>query len=234
MRRILALIVTVLVFTGLMGAHATTSPAPDSTLPSAQATVTPNLTTQPADQALVGLSVKGRAPKTGYTRNQFGAAWHDVDANGCDTRNDILLRDLVGVTLRSDRCTVQTGTLNDPYTGKTIEFRRGVVTSLAVQVDHVVALSNAWQTGAQRLSVVDRLRFANDPLNLLAVDGPTNEAKSDGDAATWLPTRKAARCSYVARQIAVKAKYRLWVTAAEKAAMARILAACPNQSLPTS
>jgi hypothetical protein len=127
---------------------------------------------------------------------------------------------------------VATGILQDPYTGRTINFVRGVRTSLAVQIDHVVAVSDAWQKGAQQLSADSRYSFYNDPLNLLAVDGPTNEAKGDGDAATWLPPNKAFRCSYVSRQIAVKFKYKLWITSAEKDAMTRVLSSCPKQLLP--
>lgn len=213
-----------------------------NTAPPKTITATPNAlnTTQPesasgtALAALEKLPVKGRAPKTGYSRDQFGAAWKDVDHNGCDTRNDILNRDLKGVTHKAGThdCVVLSGTLSDPYTGNTINFSRGASTSKAVQIDHVVALSNAWQTGAQQLSEEKREQLANDPLNLLAVDGPTNQQKSDGDAATWLPPNKAVRCSYVARQIAVKTKYALWVVAPEKDAMKRVLATCPSEVLP--
>jgi hypothetical protein len=120
-----------------------------------------------------------------------------------------------------------TGILNDPYTGKTISFVRGP-RSAEVQIDHRVPLANAWQTGAQQLTQLERERFANDPLNLAAVDGPTNQQKSDGDAATWLPPQKSYRCEYVAAQVAVKAKYRLWVTPAEHDAIDRILSGCPS------
>lgn len=172
--------------------------------------------------------MKGRAPKTGYTREEFGPAWADVDHNGCDTRNDILARDLEGETFKpgTQNCVVATGTLADRYTGKTISFVRGNKTSSAVQIDHVIALSDAWQKGAQRLSADQRKQLANDPLNLMAADGPTNGAKGDKDAATWLPPNRAFRCEYVARQTAVKAKYKLWVTQAEHAAIANILASC--------
>jgi Protein of unknown function (DUF1524)/Excalibur calcium-binding domain len=184
---------------------------------------------------LATLPIKGRAPKTGYDRAQFGQAWADVDRNGCDTRNDILKRDLTGITYtNSVPCKVQTGTLADPYTGKTISFVRGSGTSTAVQIDHVVALSDAWQKGAQQLSIEQRTAFANDPLNLQATDGPTNQQKGDGDAATWLPPNKAFRCEYVARQISVKATYGLWVTQAEHDAMARILGDCAGQLAPTN
>ena len=182
-----------------------------------------------AATALEELPVKGRAPKTDYSRDQFGGGW--TEDNGCDTRNTILYRDLKNVTVDSE-CRVVSGVLNDPYTGKTIQFMRGETTSDDVQIDHVVALSNAWQTGAQQLDPLVREELANDPLELLAVDGVANQQKSDGDAATWLPSNKAFRCQYVARQIAVKKKYSLWVTQAEKESIKRVLAGCPGQQLP--
>lgn len=176
------------------------------------------------------LEVKGRASKTGYSRDQFGGGWTRV--GGCDTRNIILQRDLTNVT-KNEACQVVSGILNDPYTGATMTFTRGNETSDDVQIDHVVALSDAWQKGAQQLTPVRREEFANDPLELLAVDGSANQKKSDSDAATWLPENKAFRCQYVARQVAVKKKYQLWVTAAEKEAILRVLATCPGQTLPT-
>ena len=185
---------------------------------------------------LVGtLLVKGRAPKTGYTRDQFGTAWKDVDRNGCDTRNDILNRDLKSIVYKvsSQDCVVLSGVLIDPYSGETIDFLRGVATSANVQIDHVVALSNAWQTGAFKFTLEKRTAFANDPLNLLAVKGVLNSQKGDGDSATWLPPKKSYRCAYVARQVAVKAKYGLWLTAPEKAAIVKIISKCPKQLVPT-
>lgn len=180
------------------------------------------------------LAVKGRAAKTGYARDQFGTAWKDVDRNGCDTRNDILNRDLTSKTYKvnSEDCVVLTGILIDPYSGETISFLRGVTTSSDVQIDHVVALSNAWQTGAFKLTIEKRTAFANDPLNLLAAKGRLNSQKGDGDAATWLPPKKSYRCSYVARQVAVKFKYGLWLTAPEKAAILKLLQPCPGQLIP--
>ena len=178
------------------------------------------------------IEIKGRAPKTGYDRDLFGAGWKDPDRNGCDARNDILGRDLLDTTAKpgTHDCVITTGTLRDPFTGKTIDFVRGQGTSTKVQIDHVVALSDAWQKGAQQLDAVERLEFANDPLNLLAVDGPTNASKGDGDAATWLPPNKVFRCDYVARQTAVKAKHGLWMTRAERDAIhATITNQCPNQ-----
>jgi hypothetical protein len=210
-----------------------TSSSPSGTR-SAQAQGTKAASAGTALAALEGLDVKGRAPKTGYDRDQFGPAWTDTDRNGCDTRNDILARDLTGQTFKPGTrdCVVATGVLDDPYTATRIHFQRGQDTSTAVQVDHVVALSDAWQKGAQQLTASQRTAFANDPLNLLAVDGPANAQKGDGDAATWLPANRSFRCDYVARQIAVKATYELWVTAAERDAMTRVLASCPDQVLP--
>ena len=179
------------------------------------------------------LPVKGRAPKTGYSRGAFGQRWADVDRNGCDTRNDILKRDMTSIAFKpkTRNCVVLSGTLIDRYSGETINFVRGEVSSMEVQIDHVVALSNSWQTGAFKLSIAQRTALANDPLNLFAVKGRLNSQKGDGDAATWLPPMKSFRCAYVAQQIAVKAKYSLWVVAPEKAAMLAILSQCPTQEV---
>ncbi|WP_235492724.1 HNH endonuclease family protein [Leifsonia sp. Root1293] len=203
------------------------SPTPNAT-PTSTSTPTPS----PVGTALAvleALPIKGRAPKTGYDREgDFGHAWKDIDRNGCDTRNDVLARDLIAIA-KAGPCKVMTGTLVSPYTGATIEFVRGQDTSALVQIDHLVALSNAWQTGAQQLTQVQREALANDPLNLLAVDGRSNMQKGDGDAATWLPAQKSVRCSYVARQVSVKSAYGLWVTQAEHDAIERILTTCPEQ-----
>lgn len=189
-----------------------------------------NVDTALARDALEELDVKGRAPKTGYARDEFGSGWATVD--GCDMRNTILQDNLTEIELDTDDCTVLSGLLDDPYTANTIQFTRGQGTSDDVQIDHVVALSDAWQKGAQQIEFTDRVVFANDPLNLLAVDGAANQAKGDKDAASWLPPNKSYRCMYVARQIAVKQKYGLWVTEAEKAAMKRVLNGCGDQRLP--
>lgn len=188
-----------------------------------------------AFDALATLAVKGRAPKTGYSRSVFGQTWADVDRNGCDTRNDILKRDLTEVIYKEKtrNCVVLSGILVDRYSGETINFVRGNITSMEVQIDHVVALSNSWQTGAFNLTLAQRTALANDPINLFAVKGRLNAQKRDGDAATWLPPLKKFRCAYVAQQIAVKVKYSLWVTPPEKDAMTRIINTCPQQVLPS-
>jgi hypothetical protein len=182
-------------------------------------------------KALATIPIKGRSANTGYTREKFGAAWKDTDNNGCDQRNDILRRDLSNETFKAGThgCIVLTGTLKDPYTGKTIVFRKADAT--AIQIDHMVALQNAWVTGASKWSTEKRTALATDPLNLIAVDGPTNESKGSGDAATWLP-RAQFRCTYVAHQVAVKVKYGAWMTSGEHDAIEKILKTCPGQKLP--
>ena len=189
--------------------------------------------------ALAALRVKGRAPMTGYARSQFGPAWSDDNDepfghNGCDTRNDILRRDLHATVIKDNTngCVALSGRLDDPYAAIAIAFVRGASTSSQVQIDHVVALGDAWQTGAQQWTGRQRQNLANDPMNLLAVDGSANEQKGDSDAASWLPANKSFRCTYVARQVAVKVRYGLWVTQAEGAAIVHVLATCRDQRLP--
>jgi hypothetical protein len=185
---------------------------------------------QDALMVLNSLEVKGRAAKTGYARSQF-PHWSDPDRNGCDARNDTLKRDLTQISFKSGTrdCKVLTGQLLDPFGGKVITFSS---TKSNIDIDHVVALSNAWQTGAAYFDKTKRQQIANDPLNLLAVDFSLNRQKGDGDAATWLPPLKSYRCDYVARQIAVKAKYGLWVTQPEKGAIIKLLEKCEGQKLP--
>ena len=181
-----------------------------------------------AAAALAGLAVKGRAPKTGYDRDAFGYGT-DLDGNGCDTREDILARDLTDrYVVAGNECETASGTLKDPYSSQVIDYRPG---DGRVEIDHVVALGNAWVTGADRWPEDKRVRFANDPLNLLATDASLNAQKSDSDAASWVPKR-SARCIYLARQIAVKVKYQLWVTPPERDALGAHLARCPEQGLP--
>lgn len=214
----------------------TTATSTPRTLPPSVASAT--MPARPDGQAMAALrllTVKGRAPKTGYARDQFGQGWSDLNGDGCDTRNEILMRDLRDVRLKQGSdCVVASGVLNDPYSGTTLQFVRGTDTSSDVQIDHVVALGDAWQKGAQQLPPQVREALANDPLNLLAVQGRVNTAKGDSDSASWLPPNKSFRCSYVARQTAVKLKYGLWVTPAERDAIERILASCPGQPLPNS
>jgi hypothetical protein len=194
-----------------------------------------DITWNKALATLETLPVKGRAPKTGYSRDAFGPPWtDDVNVPGghnrCNTRDDMLRRDLTD-TKPWRGCIVLSGTLHDPYTDTTIPFQQGTA---SVQIDHVVALEDAWQTGAQQFDPQTRQNFANDPRNLQATDGPTNQAKGDRDAATWLPPNAAYRCMYVARQVEVKAVYGLWVTQAEHDAIAKLLHGCVTTEASTS
>ena len=193
---------------------APTKPAPTSppaTPPAAKGDVAGILETLP---------VKGRAPKVGYDRDLF-PHWLD-GPSGCPADVDAV-KAAASVEL-AGTCKIAAASLTDPYTGDALSWsgsRAGVV-----DVDHVVALGDAWQKGAQAWDAGKRARFANDPLNLAAVSASANRAKGDGDAATWLPPRKAYRCQYVARQVRVKAAYGLWVTQAEKDAIVRVLGSC--------
>ena len=174
------------------------------------------------------LEVKGRAPKTGYSRDEFYGGWPTVE--GCNLRQRIIKREF-GDSAVLDGCNVIAGEFDEPYTGKHMVFTEREQISKGIQIDHVVALSDAWQKGAQYKDKETRYKIATDPLNLLAVEAAANEKKSDGDAATWLPSNKRFRCEYVARQVTVKFKYGLWVTQAEKDAISRILANCPNEPM---
>jgi hypothetical protein len=176
------------------------------------------------------LEVKGRAPKTGYSRAAF-THWSDLNRDGCDSRNEILKRDLTQIIFKTGTrdCKVISGQLLDPLSGKTLIFSSSKST---VDIDHLVSLSNAWQTGAAYFDKKTRESLANDPLNLLAVDAKLNRQKGDADAATWLPPLKSFRCEYVAIQVAVKAKYLLWVTSAEREAIIKVLDNCPGQLIP--
>lgn len=169
-----------------------------------------------------------------YERSNFGDGWADLDGDGCNTRNEVLARDLDNVRFRSDTddCVVQSGDFVDPYTGQQIIFTRGAETSDDVQIDHVVALADAWDKGASSWSVHQRERFANDPLNLLAVEGKANQDKLAASIDEWVPPNEGYRCAYLARQVAVKTKWSLGVSSAEKHTMAVLATECAAQPLP--
>ena len=171
---------------------------------------------------------KGSESVPQYSRDQFGQRWADVDRNGCDTRNDVLKRDLQDLQMKrsSPQCVVVSGLLDDPYTGRQIDFQRGEDSSEAVQIDHVVALANAWKSGAWHWDAALRQDFANDPFNLLAVEGAANQDKGASSADQWLPSNSAYQCAYVQRQIAVKTSWGLGVTRAEKKALTSVLDRC--------
>lgn len=193
---------------------------------SAEAVTTPTADAPLATDILTKLEVKGRAPKTDYSREQFYGGWPTVE--GCNLRQKIIKREF-GNSAVLDGCNVLAGEFDEPYTGEHRKYTQREEISKGIQIDHVVALSDAWQKGAQNISADDRYALATDPLNLLAVDSSANQGKSDGDAATWLPSNKRFRCQYVARQVSVKYKYHLWVTEAEQAAITKVLQNCPQE-----
>jgi hypothetical protein len=174
------------------------------------------------------LATGARGSGTGYDRDEFGYAWLDTAAgvplagNGCDTRNDLLRRDGTDIRLESgDDCVVEAMELADPYAGRDIAFERGPSSSMEVQIDHVVPLSYAWRLGAARWAEDERRQLANDPLNLLAVDGDTNSSKGDSGPAEWLPPDPEVRCAYGVRFAQVALKYELPVTPADKETLRR-------------
>lgn len=188
----------------------------------------------PAAQALESLRVNNHPhPHKRYNRDAFGYRKLQVANDPCDVREHVLARDLQYLAYTAlGSCKVKSGVLQDPYTGKTIKFLRGPRTSPKVQIDHVVALQNAWESGAWQWSQSKRYQFGNDMYNLLAVDGPANEEKSSSSAAYWLPSNMSFRCAYVARQIGVKKTYDLSITSKEKLAMSKVLHNCPGEQLP--
>jgi hypothetical protein len=199
---------------------------PDGTKPGLAA-ITSAADKAKARTLIAKVATKGRGPKTGYDRDKFGYAWMDSAPgdipfahNGCDSRNDLLKRDGENVRFRDGSdCVVVSMTLHDPYTGKTIDWTKAHATK--VQIDHVMPLSYDWQMGAAHWPKGKREDIANDPLNLIPVDGPTNGAKSDSGPASWLPPDKQVRCSYAVRVAQVSLKYALPVTPADKEMMLR-------------
>ena len=238
-RRALATVLAVLAVGGVAGlliwqekANRVSSPSPTWR---AEPTTSPTAPSSPrydvARRQLTALEVRGWDRTSDFRRYQFGEAWSDdvnveFGHNGCNTRDDILRRDLQNLVVRPFTCFAQSGTLIDPYTGTTIEFVRGPESSNSIEIDHVVALADAWYKGARAWDPQRRLDFANDPRNLLAVSPKANFDKAFRDAASWLPPNEAFRCDFVARQIEVKTAYGLWLSAKEKKAMADVLAHC--------
>lgn len=184
-------------------------------------------------EAVSTLTVRQTDSVSGYDRDLFQWNKFDEDGDGCDTRNDILARDLDNIS-KQDKCVVLSGILDDPYTGDRIDFQRGQSTSSKVQIDHIVALSDAWNSGASHWNESKLRAFGNDPYNLAAVDGTANTQKSNSSADEWLPANAAARCLYVATQVGVKEHYALTVTQTEAQKMREVLGSCPTQSIPQS
>ncbi|WP_149828695.1 HNH endonuclease family protein [Streptomyces tailanensis] len=198
---------------------------PDGTKPGL-APLTTDADKAAARKLIEELSTKGRGPKTGYDRDEFGYAWMDtadgvpLARNGCDTRNDLIRRDGQNLRFRAGSdCVVIAMTLDDPYTGTIIEWRKQKATE--VQIDHVVPLSYSWQMGSSRWPEAKRKQLANDVLNLIPVQGRANSAKGDSGPASWLPPSKPIRCAYAVRFAQVAIKYEMPVTAADKQMMLR-------------
>ncbi len=194
-------------------------------------------TVQPGTDVLAGIQVVAvRIHRYDYRRAAFGDAWTDdndapLGHNGCDTRDDILNRDLTDKTFVAiTRCpdAVATGTLHDPYTNATIAFQRGAKVGESVQIDHLIPLALAWDLGAYDWPLPERVRFANDPANLLAVGGQANDDKGDSQPALWMPPNAAFHCQYAMQFIAVLRGYQLPVDAPSVPVLQQAAATCPT------
>lgn len=178
------------------------------------------------DGILASLQPQSTSRIPDYDRDLFGTSWFDVDGNLCDTRNDVLQRDMRDIHLAADQCKVMSGVLDDPYTGSAISFERGEQTSQAVQIDHIIPLSYAWKHGAWSWDDSARLAFANDPANLLAVDGPTNNGKGGKGPARWMPPNESYRCVYATKFVTVAATYELQISEDDRQSLAATIASC--------
>lgn len=186
-----------------------------------------------AEQQLAELPVTGRGGAgPAYHRDAFGTAWADTDHNGCNQRDDVLLRDAVPGTVtvgRQGACDhdVLAGTWIDPYTGRrlVLDDLKDLSQAQAIQIDHIVPLGEAWVSGASGWDDDRREAFANDLRELIAVDGPTNAAKSDDDPAAWRP-RRAFQCAYAVRWVTTKWRWHLRIDVSEKRALEEMLGYC--------
>lgn len=194
-----------------------TSPAPAATSVLAQV--------KSAKTMLSKLKIKSLTYPDYDRERDFGNAWVDVNRNGCDTRNDILKRDLTS-EIFNDSCEIASGKLLNRYTGKSVKFVRGRGTSQLVPIDHIIPLHLAWQLGANKWGFGKRVTFANDPLNLQATDLSSNSSKSDSGPDEWLPANQTYRCTYVIKFTRVAYMYQLAITSAMKAAISKELNTC--------
>lgn len=188
----------------------------------------------PADAATALEQLESLAPEPSewtpdYDRDLFGQRWADVDRNGCDTRNDVLARDLIDVTFKAktNNCKVRSGTLTDPYDGSIVHFVSGQNTSVLVQIDHVVPLAWAWHHGAYAWTDAERLEFANDPTNLRATSEAMNQSKKASGPGSWLPPDKTLQCRYAIEWVTVLSEYDLSINTSDRDATRRVLNSCP-------
>lgn len=224
MTRLAALLLTAATLTGCAATTGPTAPSPgNANTPQAVAAPTSSPAATSIDTLLAKVRVTATRPNPpGYDRTcgdshgcSFGRPWTDTDHNHCDTRNDVLAKQMTGITKRAgSACIVVSGVLQDPYTGRTITWAKAHAS--AVQLDHIYPLAYAWDMGANGWTAQRRVEFANDQTyNLLAVDGPANQAKSDSGPGEWLPINKGFRCEYLARFLAVATHYGLPITKAD-------------------
>ncbi|PRX98594.1 HNH endonuclease family protein [Allonocardiopsis opalescens] len=177
-----------------------------------------------ARELLAGLDSLEPSDEPDYDRDEFGSGWLDPDGNGCDGRNDTLARDLADTVVGDDGCRIESGVLDDPYTGERIEFDRS--RPQEVQIDHIYPLAYAWRMGAHEWTDEQRRAFANDPDNLAAVAGPANQSKGDSGPGEWRPDNEGHHCRYAIDYVEVAAEYDLPVSPSDRAALGGMLDTC--------
>ncbi len=204
------------------------SPSGPATAASPSGPPTPAATGGSAAQ-LAALRVAPRAGQQTYRREAFGSGWGR--SLGCDVRDLVLARQLQdAVRSRDDRCEIESGTLDDPYTGRRVAYRRGMDPARGLDVDHLVSLRNAWQAGAEAWPRARRQAFANDLGNLQLTPASVNRAKGDAPVDAWVPPNRRYRCTYAQRWIAVKTAWALTVTGPERDVLADLLRTCPPRA----
>lgn len=185
-----------------------------------------------ASRLLRQLPTVDDTPADAYDRDAYGEAWADVDHNGCNQRDDVLMRDVVEGTVTvgsQDGCDhdVLAGAWRDPYTGKLLRFDdlKDLVQAQSITIDHLVPLAEAHRSGADTWDSERRMLFANDLANLLAVDGGANSSKGDQDPANWEPPA-VVWCDYALVWVQVKSEWDLGVDSVERAVLQRRLSSC--------
>jgi Protein of unknown function (DUF1524) len=164
---------------------------------------------------------------SGYDRSKF-PHWVDADHDGCDTREEVLLAEAIVKPHKGAGCTLTGGRWYSYYDNKYWSDTN------RIDIDHVVALAEAWESGARTWTTDRRKAYAkdlDDRRTLVGVTDTVNAAKSADDPANWLPPVASMRCRYVRNWVAIKIRWWLTVNNAEKNALTWIASGCPNDTL---
>ncbi len=158
-----------------------------------------------------------------YSRDSLPTDWKDLDGNGCNTREDILKKYTSEYTGRFDGCKIKSGKFYDYYNGKFLRYDKSVDTGGGIQIDHIVAIGNAWISGGYKWGKDEWISYINDEEVLIPTSSKTNREKSDKDITEWKPANNSYLCTYAEKQVEIKDKYKLTVTEKEKAELKSIL-----------